>query len=51
MMERATYAEEESQEIPVEYKEMWEYLEIESAKWLQAPSRTEAGGSPKGGGG
>lgn len=51
MMERAIYAEEELQEISVEYQDMWEYLEDMSARGEKPMTAKEAGSQSRGGGG
>ncbi|KAB2632382.1 hypothetical protein D8674_028629 [Pyrus ussuriensis x Pyrus communis] len=50
MIERAIYAEEELQEIPVEYQDMWDYMEAITEEEKKAMSITKEGSSSQGGG-
>lgn len=51
MMERAIYAEEELQEVPIEYQDMWEFLdEVLEPERVKLMAR-RAGKSSRDGGG
>ena len=51
MMVRALDVEEDSQEIPIEFQDMWEYMELISAKEKDAMMAKITGASSRGGGG
>lgn len=50
MVERAIYAKEDLQEIPFEYQDMWEYMELIFEQEKEALLAREEGKSMHGGG-
>ncbi|KAM0998813.1 hypothetical protein FF1_005593 [Malus domestica] len=51
MVERTLQAEEDLQEVPVEYQEMWDYMEEVSERERRAMTARRTGNSSQGGGG
>ncbi|KAM1217073.1 hypothetical protein TB2_013093 [Malus domestica] len=51
ILERVIYADEDLQEVPLEYRERWEYLEEASEAKRSALHGKQAGSLGRGGGG